>query len=97
MAAATRYVTHSRKANAKSEKEIEGVRGEAFGYLKKADVHDQIQAGTHIYYSRTSEKDKDGKGIPDALILAKGTGPDRYIATEKDRTVKNNLLSLPDW
>ena len=90
---ATRYITHSRKDNPKSESEIVGVQGNdadgSFSYLTKQTVHDHIKAGTHVYYSRAS-------GATDARVYAAGSGEGRYIQTYADKTAKNNLMKLPD-
>lgn len=89
---ATRYIKSSyKKSGCTRESEIIGVCGD-FGsqrYLRKQDVHDHIKSKSHTYYSRAS-------GENDALVLAKGSGVDRYIQTEADDSAKNNLVNLPD-
>ena len=84
-----RYINRSRKESGCSrESEILGVCGD-FGYLPKQQVHDDIKAGSWIYFSRAP-------GVPDARVHARGEGPNRYIQTEADGKAANNLVHLPD-
>lgn len=86
---AIRYITGSNKnSNCRDESEIIGVCGD-FGYLRKQEVHDQIKAGAHSYWSRAP-------GVPDARVSARGSGPNRFIQTDADRHARNNLVNLPD-
>lgn len=84
-----RYINRSHKnRGCSSEAEIVGVCGD-FGYRTKQQVHDDIKQGKWTYWSTAP-------GVPDALVQARGEGPNRYIQTEADGKAKNNLVNLPD-
>jgi hypothetical protein len=84
-----RYINHSRKnSDCSREAEIIGVCGD-FGYLTKQQVHDDIKLGNWVYWSTAP-------GVSDALVHARGEGPNRYIQTEADGKAANNLVNLPD-
>lgn len=87
---ATYIITHSRKGDAKEEHELVGVCISNQFYTK-AEVYDYIGEG-HIFYS----KNPGYPNVPDAKVGQRMYNGQKCIQTGADKTVKNNLLNLPD-
>lgn len=56
--------------------------------VKKADAISHIEKGTHEYFVNIDGNEVD--------IHVAGSGKDKYLRTDSDKTKKNNLLELPD-